>query len=185
MIRMGSPFGISKGVASFSCDNGSKQSTTPTSYNLSIPRRAFQCLNIELPSVQLAESADSSSSLSSPFSMGQTLPLSEVDSFDSTSNERVNKKNGKLLDVLLQPNSSSPNQVPAEMVDQLLVVTPSNTSPKFAGPSSSQNSVWMAGDDPLSLLGGRSLTLFNDDIKAASENYSTNTSPHKKLLQVW
>lgn len=59
-------FGISKGVASFSCDNGSKQSTTPTSYNLSA---AFQCLNIELPSVQLAESADSSSSLSSPFSM--------------------------------------------------------------------------------------------------------------------
>lgn len=107
-------FGISKGVASFSCDNGSKQSTTPTSYNLSIPRRemAFQCLNIELPSVQLAESADSSSSLSSPFSMGRTLPLSEVDSFGSTSNERVNNKNGKLLDVLLQQNSSSPNQVP-------------------------------------------------------------------------
>lgn len=171
-------FGISRGSASFSCDYSCKQGTTPpTTYHSSIPRHetAFQSLNIELPSVQLAESADSSSSLSSPFSMSQTLPLSEVDSFGSTSNECVNQNDGRLLDMLLQQSSSFTNQMPTEVVEQLLVVTPSSASSKFSGTLSSQNSAWMASNDPLSLLGGRSLTLFNDDIKVPSENSSSKT----------
>lgn len=172
-----SPHGLPRGGVSFGVDLGSKQSTVTSSCNFSTPRHEIPCLKVELPSVQLAESADSSSSLSSPFSASQSLPLSEVDSFGSPSNECTTKSGGSLLDVLLQQNGSSSNVLSAEMVEHLLVVTSNNASPRISGPPSFQNASRLASTDPLSLLGGRSLTLFGDDFKVTSENSSSIQDP--------
>lgn len=173
--------GFSRGSVSFSFganDSGSSRSTTTSCpFPISRHENLLCCLNVELPSVQLAESADSSSGLSSPFASCHTLPLTEVDSFGSTSKEPINKNNGNLSDVLLQQHSPSPDQMPADMVEQLVVVTSSNASPRVTATPSSQKSIRMVNNDPLYFLGGRSLTLLSDDLKAAvkSDDSSSNT----------
>ncbi|KAH7421907.1 hypothetical protein KP509_13G080700 [Ceratopteris richardii] len=139
------------------------QNTSPTTYNFSTSVCEAPCFKVELPSVQSAESADSSSTLSSPFSRNRSHPPSEVDSFVSSSNDCSNINPERVLGMLLQQSSMSPYMFKADVVDQLLEAKVNSGSPKINEPWSSLNSNKMASNDPLSLLGGRSLTLFSDD----------------------
>ncbi|MCO5568750.1 hypothetical protein L7F22_022450 [Adiantum nelumboides] len=169
-----SMYALSSGGVSFGVGHdkiGTKLSTAASTFNFS-PRASG-----ELPSVQMAESADSSSSLSSPFSATQSLPLSEGDSLGSTSNVCTATTGGKLFDVLLQRNGSSPNVLSADMVEQLLLVASNSTTSNFTGPSGSQGSSRVESINPLSLLGGRSLTLLSDDLKITSEYTSSTENP--------
>ncbi|MCO5612253.1 hypothetical protein L7F22_066517 [Adiantum nelumboides] len=165
---------LSSGGVSFGVGHdkiGTKLSTATSTFNFS-PRASG-----ELPSVQMAESADSSSSLSSPFSATQSLPLSEGNSLGSTSNECTATTGGKLFDVLLQQNGSSPNVLSADMVEQLLLVASNSTTSNFTGSSGSQGSSRVESTNPLFLLGGRSLTLLSDDLKITSDYTSSTEDP--------
>lgn len=166
---------------------GSGSSSCP--FSIFRPDTLLSGLKVELPSVQLAESADSAgtpnSCLSSPFTSCYTMPghpLSEADSFGSANEAQNNSNNcdNGLLEELLHQSGSSLQAIPplpsSDIAEQLLVITSSNnSSPRM--PTVNANSLpYMTKSDPLSFLGGRSLTLLSDEFKDALVKSTTSNA---------
>ncbi|KAH7442860.1 hypothetical protein KP509_02G004600 [Ceratopteris richardii] len=171
------------------------------------PDNILSSLKVELPSVQLAESADSTgtpnSCFSSPFTSCYKMsnhPFAEVDSFNCGHEAQENVDNGEnsFLDKLIQlPASelqdSRPSFPSLDISEQVLLITSSSSSPKFnvnmeasglscmtsekhitsMSPNSRTSELNSIKDtlphpsntDPLSFLGGKSLTLLDDNLK--------------------
>ncbi|KAI5080897.1 hypothetical protein GOP47_0004080 [Adiantum capillus-veneris] len=206
-MRMNVGFSLNGPADSINSNMGSSMSVSPLS--IFRPDNLLSGLKVELPSVQLAESADSAgtpnSCLSSPFTPCYTMPnhpFAEVDSFGSVREARNNINgcsNGLLEKLFHHPVSglqaATPSLASSDITEQLLLITSSNTSPRLnvnGDTSSITSNVAMltvgsnpnkncpttananananmfpcsANNDPLSFLGGRSLTLLNDNFK--------------------
>ncbi|MCO5612377.1 hypothetical protein L7F22_066644 [Adiantum nelumboides] len=209
-MRMNVCFSMNGTADSINSNMGSSMSASPLS--IFRPDHLLSSLKVELPSVQLAESANSAgtpnSCLSSPFTSCYTMPnhpFAEVDSFGSAREARnnTNRCNNGLLGKLLQQSGSGlhatiPPLASSDISEQLLLITSNNSSPRLnlngdtstlssmtsnaamqivgvspdkrcpATPNANANLNLFpcsTNSDPLSFLGGRSLTLLDDNFK--------------------
>eukprot|EP00250_Pteridium_aquilinum_P018725 c24180_g2_i1 orf=849-2747(+) len=161
-------YGSPRASASFNCsaiESGSSISNTTSPCVSTFRHENFlSCLKVELPSVQLAESADSSSALSSPLAMSQILPFQEVDSLSSTRNISINKKSGSLLDVLFQQQVLGDDQMQADVLEISAMVSNIDAPTRVVAALSAENLPRSVNNNPLYFLGGCSLTLLNDEL---------------------